>query len=78
MTPVALDFGWQSVGATSSAKQVIIFNSSDGPLAITGLNILGGNSGDFARTTTCPLSPSTLGAGAGCTVNITFMPTSAK
>ncbi len=32
-------------------------------------------SGDFAQTSTCPLSPNTLGAGASCTISVTFTPT---
>jgi phosphopantothenate synthetase len=41
-------------------------------LAIQSLTITGANAGDFAQTNTCG---SSLGAGASCTINITFTPT---
>jgi trimeric autotransporter adhesin len=41
-------------------------------MSITGITIIGSNSGDFARTTTCG---STLAINASCTINVTFRPT---
>ncbi len=70
LTPSSLAFGNQSVGTTSAAKVTTLQNNQRVPLTITGIS----TSGDFAQTSTCPLSPNTLGAGASCTISVTFTP----
>ena len=45
------------------------------PLTINSFTMTGLNPGDFAQTNDCPISPNTLGAGAFCTITVTFTPT---
>jgi hypothetical protein len=70
-SPTTLTFASQSVGTTSTAQTVTITNNGTAPLTITAI----GTTGDFAQTSTCPLSPSSLSTGANCTVSVTFKPT---
>lgn len=74
VAPASLSFGSQLVGSSSSAQSVTLTNSGSAALAISSVAVSGANAGDFAPTTTCPLSPSTLAAGASCTVSVTFSP----
>ena len=72
VAPSSLTFGAQRVGTTSSAQTTTLTNTGGGPLTITGVTA----TGDFTRTgDTCPRGPSTLAAGATCTVTIVFSPT---
>src|SRR5882762_8082707 len=76
LTPVGLSssslvFGSQSVNTTSAAKVVTLQNNQTVPLMITGIS----TSGDFAQTSNCPLSPTTLAAKSSCTISVTFTPT---
>src|SRR5207244_4070481 len=52
-------------------------NSGSTVLTISSIGITGTNSGDFAQTNTCPISPNTLAASGTCTINLTFTPTAA-
>ena len=71
VSPASLDFGDQPVGTTSAPKRVTLTNT--GNLDVTISNITA--SGDFARSNSCPISPSTLAKGASCTIDVTFTPT---
>jgi Abnormal spindle-like microcephaly-assoc'd, ASPM-SPD-2-Hydin len=77
LSPTSLVFGAQAVGTTSASQSVTLTNSGTAPLTITGITVAGTNAADFARTTTCPLGPSTLAAGANCSIGATFAPTAA-
>jgi hypothetical protein len=71
-SPTSLTFASQTVG-TSSAMQTITFtNKSSVTMNLWQIAILGANAGDFSQTNTCG---GTLGAGANCTVSVTFKPT---
>jgi hypothetical protein len=59
------------MGSTIPAQTVMLTNSGDQDLTISSIAA----AGDFSRTTTCPISPSTLAGGANCTMTITFAPT---
>lgn len=66
----ALSFAAQAVGSTSAAQTVTLTNNFSGAaVPITGIGV----SGNFGQTNTCGTS---LGAGASCTVSVTFAPTS--
>jgi hypothetical protein len=65
--PATLTFATQAVATTSAAESVTLTNTGS---ASASLSISG--SGDFAETNTCAGS---LGAGASCTVKVTFSPT---
>jgi trimeric autotransporter adhesin len=67
----SITFASQSVNGTSAAKSVTLLNNQTVPLTIAGIS----TSGDFAQTSTCPLSPNTLAAKLSCSVSVTFTPT---
>jgi hypothetical protein len=71
LTNASLSFGTQVISATSAAKTVTLKNNQTVPLTIAGIS----DTGNFAQTSTCPLSPSTLGSGATCAISVTFTPT---
>jgi hypothetical protein len=75
LSPASLTFSGQLVGSTSAAQSVTLTNTGNAALTITSIAMTGANSGDFAQTNTCPVSPTTLAAGANCKVNVTFDPT---
>jgi hypothetical protein len=72
--PDALSFGTEKVGVKSSPLSITIANPSGTPITVKKPTISGTAAGDFAETTTCPLSPATLGPSASCSVVITFTP----
>ena len=75
LSPASVSFGSQAVNTTSAAQAVTLTNSGGSALTISSISITGTNSGDFAQTNNCPLSPSTLAASTSCTINVTFTPT---
>ena len=75
LSPTSLNFGNQNVGTTSAAKSIMLTNSGTASLTISSIALSGTNVGDFAQTSTCPLSPNTLAAGSNCTISVTFTPT---
>jgi subtilisin family serine protease len=66
--PASLTFAAQNVASTSSPQAVTLTNSGDATLNISGIAA----TGDFAQTNNCG---ATLGAGANCTIHLTFTPT---
>jgi Abnormal spindle-like microcephaly-assoc'd, ASPM-SPD-2-Hydin len=75
LSPTSLTYSGQQVNTTSGAQTVTLTNAGNAALAISGINITGTNTSDFAQTNTCPLSPSTLAVNASCTISVTFSPT---
>jgi hypothetical protein len=76
-TPVAslsassLNFGNQTVNATSAAQALTLTNTGNTALNLTSIALTGKNSGDFAQTNTCGAS---VAAGANCAINVTVRP----
>jgi probable HAF family extracellular repeat protein len=68
LSPTSVTFATQLVGSSSSVKSITLSNHGTATLSITGIT----SSGDFSQTHTCG---SSLAAGAGCTINVTFKPT---
>lgn len=68
LTPVSLSFGEQLVSTTSGTKTVTLKNNQTITLNISSI----ASSGNYAQSNNCG---ATLAAGASCTVNITFSPT---
>src|SRR5204862_2801576 len=64
----------QNTGTTSTAQIVMLSIPGTAALSVSSIAITGTNASDFARTTTCPSSPSTLAVNASCTVSVTFTP----
>ncbi|MGA2887791.1 MAG: Ig-like domain-containing protein [Terracidiphilus sp.] len=59
------------VGATSSSATITVTNGTNVPVHISSVQI----SGDFVQTSTsCPMAPSALAAGASCTLAVSFAP----
>jgi hypothetical protein len=71
-SPTSLPFASQTVGTSSAAQTITFTNKGSATMNLWQIAILGANAGDFSKTTTCG---STLGAGANCTVSVTFKPT---
>jgi hypothetical protein len=67
-SPSSLTFGSTTVGATSTAQSVTVTNTGNASASVTSIVA----SGDFAQTNTCG---SSIAAGAGCTISVTFTPT---
>ncbi len=73
LVPSALAFGNVSVSAgTSVTSGVVLTNNGPGALAISTIVI---NPGPFSQINNCPITPTTLAAGASCTINVSFLPT---
>ncbi|HET9623669.1 MAG TPA: choice-of-anchor D domain-containing protein [Kofleriaceae bacterium] len=70
-SPTSLSFASQSVGSTSAAQAVTVRNTGTTAAALSSI-VTG--SAEFAQTNNCGTS---LGAGATCTVNVTFTPSAA-
>lgn len=66
--PTSLTFGDQQLGTTSASQTVVVSNTGNATLDISGLTI----SGDFAQTNTCDPS---LVTGATCNIDVAFTPT---
>jgi FtsP/CotA-like multicopper oxidase with cupredoxin domain len=84
VTPRPVDFGNWSVSGGATQIAVTVANTGAAPLRITGINRTGGATTQFPQVVNpplalggCPISPATLAAGATCTVNALFDPTSA-
>jgi len=69
--PATVGFGNWVVQTTSTSKATVLTNTLTVPLTISSIS----TSGDFAETSTCPISPDTLAAGAKCQILVTFTPT---
>ena len=74
LSPTSLTYASQSVGTTSAAKTITLTNSGTAAMTISSIGLSGGNTGDFAQVNNCG---SSVGAGAHCTISITFKPTAA-
>jgi len=75
LSPSNLAFGNQVVGTTSAARVVTLTNSGNAALTIANITTTGTNSGDFAQSNNCPISPATVAVGASCMISATFKPT---
>jgi hypothetical protein len=67
IAPSSLTFTSQSVGATSSAQTVVVTNTGENAMAVSGVT----TSGDFAQTNQCSSIP----ASQSCSISVTFTPT---
>lgn len=67
LSPQSLSFGNQTVGTRSGAQAVMVANTGNVALNMTGISA----GGDFAETNTCGSSVAT---NASCTVSVTFTP----
>jgi Concanavalin A-like lectin/glucanases superfamily/Bacterial Ig-like domain (group 2)/Abnormal spindle-like microcephaly-assoc'd, ASPM-SPD-2-Hydin len=70
ISPTSLTFSSQLVTTTSTSQAITVKNNQSSAMTISGISA----SGDFAQTSTCPFSPSTLAAGTSCKISVTFTP----
>ena len=70
-SPTSLSFGNQATGLRSAPLLVTVTNNQSKALSISKIST---NLADYTDTSTCPLSPNTLAAGASCTVSVFFTP----
>jgi hypothetical protein len=73
-SPASLSFGNQVIGVKSAASSVTVTNNQSKNLSITKIST---NLTDYTTTTTCPLTPKALAAGASCSVSVFFTPAAA-
>ena len=72
ITPATLTFGSAKLGASSPPQQVTLSNNQSTALTISSIS---SNLSDFQVSSTCPVRPKTLAAGASCTTSLIFKPT---
>jgi len=72
LSTTSLSFGNVATGSTGSPQPVTLTNIGGAALAISSIAVSGANSGDFGQTNNCG---SAVAAGASCTINVTFSPT---
>jgi hypothetical protein len=72
VNPARATFSSQSVGTSSNPTPIMLSNTGNSALNITGISIEGPDNADFNETNHCGAS---LAAGGSCTVNVTFTPT---
>ncbi len=74
LSPIAVNFGSQSVGTLSSAAPITLSNVGTTGVSITSIAITGADPRDFLEANNCG---STLAANSGCTIEVKFRPTAA-
>jgi sugar lactone lactonase YvrE len=77
LTPASVPFGNVTSGTTSAAMSLMLSNTGNAPLTITGISIAGANPSDFAIATGANACGATLAASASCSIYVTFTPASA-
>ena len=70
-----LTFPAQIQGTVSASQLVILTNSGEADLSISGITISGQSNADFAQTNNCPVSPGMLAARTRCEIRVMFSPT---
>jgi uncharacterized protein (TIGR03437 family) len=73
LSTTSLNFGSQTLGATSAAQMVRLTNTATSALNISLVTIGGANIVDFAQSNNCGTSVT---AGASCTIMVSFTPAS--
>ena len=71
LSATSLDFGNQSVQATTAAQTLTLTNTGEVDVAISGIAINGANASDFTQTTTCGAVVASLSA---CAISVSFAP----
>src|SRR6185437_4106943 len=70
LSVASLSFGGQLIGTTSASQTVTLTNTGTAGLLLSPI----ASSGDYGESDNCPVTPSTLAAGAHCTITATFSP----
>ena len=69
--PARLNFSPQAVGTRSAPAAVLLSNTGNASLNLTGITVTGTDSSDFSQANNCGAS---LPVGGSCNVNVTFAP----
>jgi len=72
VSPTSLKFGYQVINTPSSTLTATLYNKGATSYSISGITLTGTNAKYYSQTNNCP---STLAAGASCTIGVTFKPT---
>jgi len=72
LSATGVNFGDQTVGTTSAAVPITLYNEGTVPLAISQISITGTNATDFSQVNNCGTG---IPAGASCAIAVTFAPT---
>jgi N-acetylneuraminic acid mutarotase len=72
VAPLTLSFGGQQVGTTSASETYTVTNRGSADLLASGVDVEGGDPGDFTASTDCNAAPVT--PGGTCTVYVHFTP----
>src|SRR5436309_959861 len=75
LSATSVSFPIHQVETQTTYQAVTLPKSSSVPIPISSITITGTNSGEFAPSSNCPLSPATLAVNASCAINVTFTPT---
>ncbi|HEY3823397.1 MAG TPA: choice-of-anchor D domain-containing protein, partial [Bryobacteraceae bacterium] len=78
VAPSSIAFPSQTVNTASAAQAITLTNNGPGALTIGSIGVTGTNTGDFAQTNNCPISPATIAVNGFCTINVTFTPQAAS
>jgi hypothetical protein len=73
MNPTSIAFPATAPGSASSAQETTLTNGGTIPVSISNITLTGAESVNFVETNQCP---STLAAGASCTIQTSFVPQS--
>ncbi len=71
LSPTGIFFGSQIQGTTSAPQSIKLTNNQT--IAVS-IGTISSSVLDFAASSTCPMSPSTLAAGSSCSIDVTFTP----
>ena len=69
--PTSVNFGSQTVSATSPAQAIVLANTGSVPVSISGITVSGANAGDFGESSNCG---ATVASGVSCTIAVSFTP----
>jgi hypothetical protein len=70
-----LSFPAQGQGTASASQLIVLANSGEADLSISGIAIDGENKDDFVQTNNCPVSPGMLAPRSHCEIRVIFAPT---
>jgi len=74
VSPSSLSFGNAIVSSTTPAQSVTVSNTGATNVMISSITISGANSGSFAQSNNCPISPVPLLPNNSCQIFATFTP----
>jgi hypothetical protein len=72
ISPSSLTFSSENQGSTGPVQNLMLTNSGNAALSITGISVGGTNPSDFRQTNSCG---SSVVAGGNCSIGVTFTPT---